>query len=70
MQVVWVLVAVKMVNGLNSGGYAGVEALPHWQQFTAGMYASEAQCRTAAKALGSQPGIRHMSAECQPERLQ
>ncbi|HTV79592.1 MAG TPA: hypothetical protein VMF03_15155 [Steroidobacteraceae bacterium] len=70
MQVVWVLVAVKMVNGLGAAGPAGVESLPHWQQFTAGMYASEAQCRNAAKALGTQPGIRRMSAECQPERLQ
>jgi hypothetical protein len=81
MQVVWVLVAVKMVSGLTSGGqvqdrrvdgntYVGVEALPHWQPITAGMFAGEAACRTAAKALGNQPEIKPYSARCQPERLQ
>jgi hypothetical protein len=76
MQVVWVLVAVKMVSGLNAGGvmngnsYGGDVAMPHWQQVTAGMFAGENECRTAARALGSQPGIKPFSARCQPERLQ
>jgi hypothetical protein len=76
MQVIWVLVAVKMVSGLNAGSttngnsYVGDVALPHWQQVTAGMYAAETQCLRAARALGNQPGIKPFSARCQPERLQ
>ena len=76
MQVVWVLVAVKMMSGLNSGGatngntYVGAGSLPHWQQVTAGMFADEAQCQTAARTLRNQPDIKPYSARCQPERLQ
>ena len=76
MQVVWVLVAVRMMSGANAGvatngnSYVADAALPHWQQVTAGMFAGEAECRTAAKALGTQPGIKPFSARCQPERLQ
>jgi hypothetical protein len=75
MQVVWVLVAVKMVSGLNAGAtngnsYAVDVVVPHWQQVTAGMFASESECRTAARALGGQPGFKPFSVRCQPERLQ
>ncbi len=71
MQVVWVLVAMKMSSGLNSAtSYGGVGTLPHWQPFTAGMFASEPECQTAAKALGTKQDIKPYSARCQPERLQ